>query len=145
MARQQSKRATFEDVRNSQKKLRKLLDILIKENRCLNENERNKYFDLIANSTLGVGVDLAEHIMIEDNIGFKHDFGNIEYFLGWVAYQTTNPIIIGKKPDTKEIQMQKIWEEIRDMFFKIRGHALKMSVKISAEQVKIHRSTPHEI
>lgn len=141
----QSKRATFEDVKNAQKNFRELLDILINNNRCLNKNERNKYFDILALSTLGVGIDLQEPFIIEGNTGFKHLIGNFEYVAGWLAYQDNNKIIVGKNPDVEEIDIYKFWKNLRDMFLKVRGHALKMGVKISAEQIKMGRSTPEEI
>jgi len=141
----QSKRATFEDVRNAQKKFREFLDNLIENNRPLEIKERNKYFNLLAMSTLGIGIELKEKLMIQDDSGFKHVLGDFEYVAGWIAYQEKNKITIGGSPDEKTIEIWKIWFSIRDMFLKVRGYALKMSVKISAEQIKLGRSTPEEL
>jgi len=141
----QSKRATFEDVKNSQKQFRKLLDKLIDENRPLLDKERDKYFNILALSTLGVGVDLDENFLIEDNNGCKHILGNIEYVAGWLAYQDSMKVSVGKHPDNVEIDIWQLWERLRDMFFKVRGHALKLGAKISAEQIKLGGSIPAEI
>lgn len=136
----QSKRATFEDVKNAQKKLLALLDKLVAENRPLLEKERGYYFNWIALATLGTGTDLGERVLIQDKKGYKHNLGNIEYVFGWMAYQDKNMVTIGNIPDVAEIEIFKVWFAIRDMFLKVRGHALKMGVKISQEQIKLGRA-----
>lgn len=136
----QSKRATFEDVKNAQKKLLALLDKLVTENRPLLDTERTNYFNCIALATLGVGTELGERVMLQDDKGYVHDLGNIEYVLGWMAYQDKETIKIGIFPDIEEVKISKIWFCVRDMFLMVRGHALKMSVKISQEQIKLGRA-----
>ena len=136
----QSKRATFEDVKEAQKKLLVLLDKLIAENRPLLEKERVQYFNIIALATLGVGTEYTERVLIPDEKGYIHDLGNIEYVLGWMAYQDKETIKIGKPPDVAEVSISKAWYQLHDMFLKVRGYALKMGVKISQEQIKLSRA-----
>lgn len=142
----QSKRATFEDVNNAQKEFRKLLDNLIEENRPLRDiKERNRYFNLLAMSSLGIGNELKEQFCIMGGNGFCHILGDYEYVAGWMAYQENVKVLVGKHPDEEKIDIYKIWSELRNMFLKVRGYALKLSAKISAEQVKLSRSSPAEL
>ena len=144
----QQKRATFEDVLQSQKKLRKKFNDLICENRCLNNGEREMMFDLYARATLGLGT--RESLFFFEN-GIVIKISNFEKFVRDVFYWDKNrlsPIFFLQstgKSLQMNIQISEMWRQIRNKTEGVAAEALAMSIRISSEQTRFGPSQAGEV
>jgi len=135
MTKQQSKRATFEDVGLAQDKLREYIDNCIKNNSILEIEEREEFIKLLRNSTLGIGKDFRFVFKTKEG---HFDLGSVEYAAYWLAYQTNEKIMFKEK----QFDIKDIWYQLRDNLFTVFPHAITMSVKISKEQTHLGASEP---
>jgi len=124
---------TFSAVHHSQQLFIKLLMQLIKENRGLTEQEWDTYQDLLATSTLGLGVNKEFKIFIEGTI---YHYGNIESVARWIASQTTNKIHIPSDygaAASPSIEIKIFWEKLLELLYFVFPVALDTAVKMSKE------------
>lgn len=123
---------TMEDVFKFQEKLRKLLESLILENRCLKPDEIDDYHYLIAHALLGQGV--SKVFRIETPSGFI-DLGTVEFMARWMARQTKTPvnITLPGSVQTHHIIIKFLWEKLLDYFFEIFPSAIEKSASMSRE------------
>jgi len=98
MVRQQW-RATYQDTLKKQEELRKKLDELINESRCINsEEEREEFFILIGDSLLGEdkGLYIEEFVKYPSNTWcYVKDFGEFIRKLAYIE-NTSVPILFFK-------------------------------------------------
>ena len=137
-------RATFEDTKNKQEQLRNKFDILIRENRPLKPEEREQMFELLADSTFGIGT--KEFVFWLSN-GKKIFIPNFEEFVRCLYYYEKSIVdgiffskVLGKYSDYS-IEISNLWECIRNKCFGINAEALAMSVRISKEREQRDFST----
>ena len=77
-------RATFEDTKQHQEKLRVKLDELDEKNRCVSEKDRESFFDLIADSLLGLDYEKQCVLKLSDNTDLITD--NLGQLIRHLAY-----------------------------------------------------------
>jgi hypothetical protein len=132
-------RATFEDVKKDQKKLREKLDELIKENRPIkDEKERTLLLDvLIPNATLGLGT-FQSHTFQFPFQG-SGNFDNLEYWIRRICYLDSSivPRLFLHDNQKQEIPIKFIWEKLRDELFLVYPMALNKAASISKEQTHL--------
>ncbi|MEO5350857.1 MAG: hypothetical protein H7836_14615 [Magnetococcus sp. YQC-3] len=122
---------TFEDTLKAQQKLRKILLVLINENRCLQDDERDLFFDLLARSTFGLGISKRFKIFYPSVV----DFSDVESGARWLASQNVNPLVIHREnlPDTEPIQINVLWQRLLDLLYGVFPIALDRSSAMSRE------------
>jgi len=136
---QQSKRASYVDVKKAQKNIIQKIDTLIDENRVLTDKERNNFLhNLLPDSTLGLGVEFSFFIRGKKE---KYSLGHIEHGIRWIAYREFSSVKIGEE----KIEIKELWKKTRDYLFIVFPYALTLSFKISQEQIKLGGSKPAEI
>jgi len=130
---------TFSAVYQAEEELRVFIEKLIEENRPLTPDERKHYYNLLASSTLGLGVGRDFRIFI-DTI-FR--FGTVESTGRWLGQQTENMICIpgdmGNQPSNK-IPIGVFWSKLLDELFHIFPLALDRAISMSKEDTEMHRS-----
>jgi len=137
--RQQSKRATFEDVGAAQDKLRVFVDECIEQNKILNEKEREYFIRLFREATLGFG---ANHKFTIESKNKSYSLLSVGHAANWIAYQMKTPISMR---DGEQIDIKMFWWRLRDELFTIFDEAIHLSVKISQEQIKMGVSQAAEV
>lgn len=132
---QKQKRATFEDVSQSQDILLDFLDDCIKNNKPLSEKDRKTFIKKMRYATLGLGTEYKFYYK-----GKKHtyDLKHVEHAAYWLAYQTKSEVTI----QHETIPIRLLWLELRDMLWLVFPHAIETSVKISKEQTEYTPSEP---
>lgn len=128
---QQQKRATFQDVGQSQDLLRQKIDDLIKENRPLTTQEREAFIHNFREATLGFG---ANHIFKIAKQGKSYSIGSVGHAALWISYRETNPVVM---TDGISIEIKELWKELRLSLFTVFDEAVHLSVKISQEQIHV--------
>ena len=126
-------RATFNDTKNAQEKLREKLDTLEVTNSFV-ENQ-TEFFTLLADALLGLDFEKQVHLMLPDNTILK--INNLGKFTRQLSYLTTVDYGFlkkyGKISKNDDIQMRDIWQELKFEIFGIYPEALMVSIKISKE------------
>jgi hypothetical protein len=135
-------KATLEAVFLAQERLRKHLDVLIEDDRCLNDtDERDIFMREMAYSTLGLGTDHKIQISVPDHCGLRKD---VETIGRWLAYQNSNMVYvpmelfdrnyhISGKQEPK-IPIRVLWTVLRDNLFSIFPLALDKAASMSKER-----------
>jgi len=126
----QSKRATYLDVKRSQLNLLELVNECIEENRPLRQKERNDFYNILSDSTLGLGI---KYRFLYNGKKQTYDLGHMEHAAMWIAYRDKN--IVSLKYETVEIK--ELWKKLRDLLFQIFPYAKTFSTKISQEQIHL--------
>jgi len=124
---------TFSAVHHSQQLYTKQLRQLIKENRPLLNEEWDGYQDLLATSTLGLGVSKEFKIFIDGEI---YHFGNVETAARWIAIQTKNRICIPSDYGYKgspDIDIKVFWEKLLELLYFVFPVSLDTAVRMSKE------------
>ena len=130
-------RATFKDTKRRQKAFRNFLDELIEDNRCILSDERDKFFDLIADSTFGLG---TKPITLFFKCSRKLTVDNLEEFVRVLAYYSGSMVdsdffykSLGKHI-SYNVSIGELWEAIRNRLGGVTAEALAMSARMSKEQ-----------
>ena len=139
-------KATFEAVLNAQEQLRKKLDVLIKENSPIkDEEERNLFFSLLAHSTLGLGVN-KKYILYVDRY---YSVGNIESAARWLAYETDANIQTPENYNDRAVSPKTpisfFWTELRNQLFFVFPEALNKSMSMSKEKSEQPQTSGYKI
>lgn len=143
-------KATMEAVFQSQERLRKHLDELVKENRCLkDQQERDTFFREVSYSTLGLGIEQIIEYKTKEYSGIRKD---VETVARWLAYQTTNKVIVplelykpGNEQYKEEVPICKLWQVLRDNLFSVFPLSLDRACSISKERDEQIRSKGYAI
>jgi hypothetical protein len=132
-------KAGFEDLLQAQKKLREWLDALVKENRCLREEERGDYLELCARALLGqgraitLGVDTWGRQTGQlwggegSELSEKVPIYNAEDFLRYLAYCDSSKMV--DKP------ISDGWKQARQYALRAFSLALSEVIKLSPERM----------
>lgn len=131
-------RATYEDTKNHQEELRKNLNILINENRCLkNEEERDKMFSLLDDSTYGLGEKRITLRLLDRKTVAINDF---QMFIRCLFDYEKNIIdadfffdVTGKYLESN-IEIKLLWKQIKNNLYSVFPDALNAAVRMSKEQ-----------
>jgi len=141
-------RATFKDTKKSQKVFRETLDLLIATDKPVSEKDREDFFNLLADSTLGLGT--KEMFFYLDN-GKKLLVDNFEEFIRSLAYFDDSVVdgdfffrTLGKYRDYT-LNIGELWVHIRNRLGGIFAEALAMSIRISKEQTHLGASEPARV
>ena len=126
---QESKRATFEDVGTAQDVILDFVDKCIDDNRTLTKDERKKFTRNLRLATLGMG---TEYRFLMKGRKKTYDLKHVEHAAYWLAYRTKNPVDM----DEEKIEIALFWRTLRDMLFLVFPHAIETSIKISKEQLE---------
>ena len=142
-------RATFEDTKTNQRNLRRKLDLLIDENRAVeNEVEREEFIELLSNSTIGLGTDpvkirLGNRVVIE--------VPNLEQFIYELLYVKSNNVdsdffyyLTGKQHKCV-IPIKDLWVNIRRYLFAVFPLAKAHTIRMSKEREKKEASPGADI
>lgn len=124
---------TFEAVENIQQQLRRHIENLAKENRCLKgEEEKTLFYKELSHATLGLGTFKSFTIEIDR----MYRYGNVESIARWLADQTQNKISIpgeeGKKK-SPEIDISIGWKKLLELLFFVFPVALDKAISMSRE------------
>lgn len=147
-------KATLEATFQAQEKIRKHLEVLIKENRCLkDEQERDLFLRELTYSTLGLGVNTVFVITVFKGTG-QEEWGNVEYRARRIAQMTTNHKTVRKQIFTggacKEyeeatIPISRLWEIVLDCLFEVFPRSLDRACGLSREQDSSGKSMGHMV
>jgi hypothetical protein len=133
----EQKRATYEDTLNRQEELRKKLDQLIQENRCIKDDkEREKMFHLFGDCFLGEDGNKKIPYFIQYPTGIiinVDDFGQTIRLLCYEK-QNTIPITFFSYKGNQTTTIQEVWKAIRNIAFSLFPIAQNKAVTISKEQ-----------
>ncbi|HUS98898.1 MAG TPA: hypothetical protein VMY59_01085 [Candidatus Thermoplasmatota archaeon] len=136
----QQKRATYEDTLNQQEELRKKLDILIQENRCVKDDkEREKLFHLFGDCFLGEDGEKKIHYFMRYPPGIiieVDDFGEMIRLLCYEC-ETMIPISFFGYHSNQSVPIRDVWRAIRNIAFGLFPVAQNKAVSISKEQTHI--------
>ena len=122
---------TFEDTLNFQEELRTTLEDLIKENRCLNKEERGVFIRQLSHATFGLGVQKEVKIFLDH----LYAVGSVEFFARWLARQTSKTIVIKRDgyPPSPPFEIRLAWDKLLDMLFTVFPLALDRASAMSKE------------
>lgn len=130
-------RATFNDTKNAQKKLREKIDNLEKNNSIVKNKE--EFFSLLADALLGMEYDRQCKLVLDD--GSILNIFNVGKFIRHLAYCECN--MIGKTffrdynvVVNQDVAISFIWHRIKFELFGVYPAALAMSIRISKEREK---------
>lgn len=144
----EQKRATYEDTLNRQEELRKKLDQLIQENRCIKDDtEREKLFHLFGDSFLGEdgGKEISYFMRYPPGTMIKiEDFGQTIRLLCYEK-KNTIPITFFGYHGNETTQIQEIWKAIRTIAFGLFPVAQNKAVSMSKEQIHMGPSDPGKV
>jgi len=130
-------RATFKDTKKSQKEFRDILNNLIKHNKPIDVDKREKFLDVVADSNFGLG---TKELVFYLNNGKCLKIDNFEEFIRGLVYYDKSVVggefffkILGRYKDYN-VDIGELWEHIRIRCGGVWAEALAMSVRISKEQ-----------
>jgi len=127
-------RATFNDTKKAQEKLRSELDCLEKSNSYV--TDRRGFFNLLADSLLGLDSEKSCRIFLKDNTVLRID--NMGKFVRELSYLKDSDYSFlkkyGKVNCSNDIDIGHIWHELKFELFGVFPEALAMSVRISKER-----------
>lgn len=139
---EESMRLTYKDTLHNQKLLREKLEILIKENRPLEEEEKNYYLEKLSKSLLGIGVNVTTYYNIEHG---KIPLGKLHYFAEKMVYINTKTVNITYNGQKITIEIKELWKTLLDYVLKIYPHAQGKAIQISSERPKINRGEAYDL
>lgn len=132
-------RATFEDTLANQEDLREKLDSLEEENKPLQSNERENYFDLIGHGLLGNDAEKKIQILLPDDTILE--INDLGFFLRNIAYHKTNYIdndFIKRYTNIQykgeKIPISHMWRELKFILFGLYPKAIAESIRMSKER-----------
>ena len=136
-------RATKEDTKNNQERLRVFLEQLEKENRGITSEERGSFFSMLADSLLGLDFDRIYTLYLDDMTILK--INNIGEFIRELSYQNTfvENSFLKKYGRVTEgtIEIKKIWYGLKFIIFGIYPGAINVATKISQERENVDYDT----
>ena len=131
-------RATYEDTKNHQEKLRKNLNRLISENQCIQgDAERDEMFELLDDSTFGLG-EKKVNLRIQDRKTIVVD--DFQMFVRCLFDYEKDVVdagfffdVTGKYLDY-DIEIRILWKQIKNNLYGVFPDALSAAVRMSKEQ-----------
>ena len=134
-------RATFNDTKKAQEKLRELFDYLEQHNSIV--KKQAEFFDLLADALLGMEYDKRCKLFL-DNAGVI-EINNLGKFIRHLGYSDSN--MVGKKffrdyniVIRDNVPISFLWNKLKFEIFGVYPDALAMSVRISKEQTRYQGS-----
>lgn len=123
---------TFEDCLRSQIRLRRILRILISDNRPLESEEEREYFlSELGHATYGLGAKMPFKIFNP----YVIDLDSIESAARIICDQDSNPVVIscpGVK-DSPPIEIKLLWQQLLNSLYTIFPLALDRASAMSKE------------
>lgn len=144
----QQKRATYEDTLNRQEELRKKIDQLIQENRCVkDDNEREKLFQLFGDCFLGEDGGRKISYFMRFSSGIVVDVNDFGQTIRLLCYIDTDmiPASFFGYHDKKTIPIRDVWIAIRTVAFSLFPIAINKAVPMSKEQTHIGPSNSGKV
>ena len=131
-------RATYEDTLIEQEKLREKLDMLIKEDRCIKDNdERDVLFPLISDACLGEDRDMKIDFFVKFPSGAWANIKNFSCFLSDFLYYTEDRVphsYFERGGSLETVSVSQVWKAVRTVFFMIRPKAQHKAIMMSKER-----------
>jgi hypothetical protein len=130
------RRATLEYVQECQENLihgTTGIDVLSEKNETIAPESRKEYFNWIAYSLLGRGLDY--HVYFEYRNGI-YDLGCVSVFARQMAYYTTKDVKIDLKGCKTPIPIGLLWMALRESIYRPMDEAITLALRSSAEIFK---------
>jgi hypothetical protein len=137
-------RATFNDTKQAQEKLRQRLDKYEENNLFLNPKDRESFFEILADALLGLDYEKNCILRLPDETNSIY-IKNLGEFIRYLGYYNKNEIdddflrhygIYCKKV----FPISALWRELKFIVYGIFPEALGMSIRISKEREKKEKS-----
>lgn len=133
-------RASFQDTKKFQDKLREKLYKLSVENRCIKDsNEMNEFFEMFSNSTLGLGTENS-FIVLPDHKIIK--ISNLWQFISLLFYYRKKNVDkefffnLTGKDNNYDVEIGYIWNQVLIRLLGVFPFALAMAYRTSKEREK---------
>jgi len=129
-------RMTLQDCLYFQNKLRAMLQLVIKENRCLRTEEKPKYFEILPKSLLSQGAVDPIYIVIEDGWFI---FSSVQNLALRLADLSTDKVFLKtSRPEKVEITIpiKDLWQFLYDKVLYLFPQACGEAIHLSAESVE---------
>jgi hypothetical protein len=130
------RRATLEYVQECQENLihgDTGIDVLIEKNETIDPKSRKEYFNWIAYSLLGKGL---EYRVSFEYHGGEYDLGCVSVFARQMAYYTDKNVAITLKGHKTVVPIKLLWKALRESLYMPMDEALTLALRSSAEIFK---------
>jgi hypothetical protein len=130
------RRATLEYVQECQENLihgPTGIDVLAEKNETIAPESRKEYFNWIAYSLLGRGLDY--HVFFEYRNGI-YDLGCVSVFARQMAYYTSKDVKLNLKGRKTLIPIGLLWLALREALYKPMDESITLALRSSAEIFK---------
>lgn len=125
------KRATFEEVNNSQLELIfNYIEKLIKKKETVEPKSRREFFDLFAFALLGKGLNYDFIFCYKGN---KYNLGSLSEMARKMTFFTDSNPVIRLKSEKVRVPIEYLWMALRDNLYKPMDEALTLGLRSSAE------------
>lgn len=130
------RRATLEYVQSCQENLihgDTGIDVLILKNETIDPKSRKEFFNWIAYSLLGKGLDYKVYLEYDNGI---YDLGSVSVFSRQMAYYTEKNVTMELKGHKKTVPIHLLWKALREALYMPMDEALTLALRSSAEIFK---------
>lgn len=127
-------RLTFEDTLVNQKKIRNWLEILIKQKKPLEWQQRDAFIKIFNKATLTIG--RPKLVIYKAPDGKRIPLGKLHYFAQKITYIKTNTIIIKYKNKSYTIPIEDLWKLLLEYLLEIFPASLDLALRMSAERFR---------
>ena len=125
--------ATFAEIEKHQRELIfGYLQQLRKEKRPLTDDEREDFWQVLAFSTLGLGI--TSNFMLKSN-GNKYDLGSLEVYCRQLSFETGKNVEINAAGKRVVVPIEQLWESMQNCLYIPMAMALTRSFDQSPEIV----------
>lgn len=124
---------SFKDVISAQNQIREIVERLIYMNKCLNFQERKRWFELVARSLIGEGINFE--VIIKHDKG-RFDLGDLQTFAHRISYIQTQQVTLTSGNNSKTFEIQELWQALLDVLLEAFGVAQLRSYSKSSEREK---------
>lgn len=133
----QQKRATYEDTLSQQEELRRKLDQLIKENRCIKDDQEREYlFHLFGDCFLGEDGAKKIPFFILYPPGKRIQVDDFGQMIRLLCYEEKNmiPVTFFNEQGNQILMIRDVWIAIRKIAFSLFPISQNKAVSMSKEQ-----------
>jgi hypothetical protein len=130
------RRATLEYVQTCQENLihgDTGIDVLIDKNETIDPKSRKEFFNWIAYSLLGRGLEYRVYYENQEGI---YDLGPVSVFARQMAYYTDRNVSISLKGHKTIVPIKLLWLALREALYMPMDEALTLALRSSAEMIK---------
>jgi len=128
----------YEDTKENQERLTKRLNFLSTENHIFTTDERNEFFNEIADALLGI--DGEKNCVIHLSDGTDLEIKKLGGFLRYLVYYKNEKLEhdiykrCGRVKHSNDIEIKELWNELKYIIFNIYPEALSTAIHMSKER-----------